>query len=97
MLQIINISDARSNLAQLIQKVRETKKPVVIVQDSTPSVVMYPYEDIVRREEEINLVFQAKFQKVFQAGEDAFRSYLKKNKKKVPQTEEEAYSIIKHA
>ena len=96
MLQIINISDARSNLAQLIQKVRETKKPVVIVQDSTPSVVMYPYEDIQKREEETNQLFQAKFQNVFEEGKKSFNRYLKRNKKKVPQNEDEAYTLIKH-
>jgi prevent-host-death family protein len=97
MLQIINISDARSNLAQLIQKVRDTKKPVVIVQDSMPSVVMYPYEDIEKREEETNQLFQAKFQKVFNEGKKSFGRYLAKNKKKAPKTEEEAYTLIKHA
>lgn len=44
MLQIINISQARNNLASMVKKVKETKEPLVIVQDSKPVVVMYPYE-----------------------------------------------------
>lgn len=44
MLQIINISQARTNLSQLVKKIQETKRPVVIVQDSTPVVVVYPYD-----------------------------------------------------
>lgn len=45
MVQIINISQARANLAKLVNQVRETKRPVVIVQDSIPSVVLQPYEE----------------------------------------------------
>lgn len=43
MVQIINISQARSTLSALVQQVAKTKRPVVIVQDSIPSVVLYPY------------------------------------------------------
>lgn len=32
-------------MAKIVSKVRETKQPVVIVQDSIPSVVLQPYED----------------------------------------------------
>lgn len=45
MVQIINISQARANLAKIVNRVRETKQPVVIVQDSIPSVVLQPYEE----------------------------------------------------
>lgn len=97
MIQIISISEARNSLASLIQKVKETKQPVVIVQDSTPSVVLYPYEDMVKRDEVNEQLFRLRFQKVFREGEKTFGAYIKKNKKKVPKTEEQAYSIIKNA
>ncbi len=96
MLQIINITDARNNLAKLIQKVNETKEPVVIVQDSTPSAVIYPYDEISKKEEEKDQLFQLRFQKIFKDGEIAFKNYLKKNKINNPSSEEEAYSIIKN-
>ena len=96
MLQIVNITDARNNLAKLIEKIKDTKKPVVIVQDSTPSVVIYPYDEVEKREDEKDQLFQLQFQKVFKEGEDAFAKYLKKNKLESPTTEDEAYTIIKN-
>ncbi len=97
MLQIVNISDARTNLSKLIQKIKETKKPVVIVQDSIPSVVIYPYEEILKNDEEREQLFQLKFKEVFAEGGNAFKKYLKQKGIKKPRTEKEAYSIIKDA
>lgn len=51
MLQIINISEARNNLSKLVKKVKETKQPIVIVQDSNPAVVIYPYNKISSKED----------------------------------------------
>lgn len=97
MIQIVNITDARNNLAKLIEKIKDTKKPVIIVQDSTPSVVIYPYDEEVKREEEKDQLFEQRFQEVFKKGEVAFKEYLQKNKLQTPQSEEEAYDIIKNA
>ena len=111
MIQIVNISDARNNFAKLIQKIKETKKPVVIVQDSIPSAVIYPYEEALKNDEEKAQLFQLKFKQVFAEGEKAFKKYLNKqsfsankqsfsaNKKaiKTPRTEQDAYSVIKNA
>ncbi len=97
MLQIINITDARNNLAKLIRRVKSTKEPIVIIQDSTPSVVIYPYDELAKKEEEKDQLFQLRFQKIFTEGEKAFANYLKKNNLQTPSTEDEAYSIIKNA
>lgn len=97
MLQIINITDARNNLAKLIEKIKATKEPVVIVQDSNPSVVLYPYDEILKREEEKNQLFRLKFQKIFREGELKFKQYLKKKSIRAPRSEKNAYSIIKNA
>lgn len=97
MLQIINITDARNNLAKLIQRIKTTKEPVVIIQDSNPSVVLYPYDEIVKREKEKNQLFKLSFQKIFREGEKKFKQYLKKKSIKTPLSEEKAYSIIKNA
>ena len=96
MLQIVNITDARNNLAKLIEKIKDDNKPVIIVQDSTPSVVIYPYEDLVKREKDNEELFQLRFQEVIKAGKKAFSQYLSKNKLNPPQNEEEAYDIIKN-
>lgn len=97
MLQIINITDARNNLAKLIQRVKSTKEPIVIIQDSTPSVVIYPYDELAKKEEEKDQLFQLRFQQIFAEGEKVFANYLKKNNLQTPSTEDEAYSIIKNA
>ena len=52
MLQIINISKARNNLAALVKSVNKTKESVVIVQDSKPVVVLSPYEENTNSKEE---------------------------------------------
>lgn len=96
MLQIVNITDARNNFAKLIAKVKDTKKPVVIIQDSTPSVVIYPYDDVVKREEEKDQLFQLRFREIFKEGKKAFSRYLDNNKLQSPRNEDEAYDIIKN-
>ncbi len=97
MQQIINITEARNNLAKLIKKVQSTKEPVVIIQDSIPTAVIYPYDEILKKEEEKEKLFKLQFQKLFSEGEKAFQSYLKKNNIPYPSSEEEAYEIIKNA
>ncbi len=87
MVQIINITDARNNLAKLIEKIKATKEPVVIVQDSNPSVVVYPYDQL----------FQLKFKEIFREGEKKFKQYLRKKSLRTPRSEKDAYSIIKNA
>ena len=97
MIQIVNISDARNNFAKLVRKIKETKKPIVIVQDSIPSAVIYPYEEALKNDEGKEQLFQLKFREVFAEGEKAFKKYLKKKAIKTPQTEQDAYSVIKNA
>ncbi len=50
MLQIINISQARNNLAKVVRKVKETGEPVVIVQNSDPAVILYPYNTLSKKD-----------------------------------------------
>lgn len=97
MLQIISITNARNNLGKLVQKIKTTKEPIIIVQDSTPSVVIYPYDEITKREEERDQFFQLKFQEIFREGEKSFKKYLQKKSIQAPHSEEKAYSIIKNA
>ena len=97
MLQIVSVTDARNNLGKLVQKVKTTKQPIVIVQDSSPSVVIYPYSEIRKQEEEMNQLFKLKFQEIFSQGKKSFKNYLQKTSIKAPRSEEDAYSIIKNA
>ena len=97
MLQIVSITDARNNLAKLINRIQATKQPVVIVQDSSPSVVIYPYNEIVKQEKERDQLFKVKFQKIFAEGKKSFKKYLRNKSIEVPRSEDKAYSIIKNA
>ena len=97
MLQIVNITDARNNLAKLINKIQVTKQPVVIVQDSSPSVVIYPYNEIAKQEEDRDRLFKVKFQEIFSEGKKSFKKYLQKKSLRTPRSEDKAYSIIKNA
>ena len=97
MLRIINITEARNNLAKVIERVKSTKEPIVIVQDSTPSVVLYPYDELAKKEREKEQLFQLRSRQLFIAGEKAFAKYLKKNNLPTPSTEDEAYEVIKNA
>lgn len=97
MIQIVSITDARNNLAKLINRIQITKQPIVIVQDSSPSAVIYPYNEIARQEEEQNRLFKLKFQEVFAEGKKSFKKYLQKKSIKIPRSEDRAYSIIKNA
>jgi prevent-host-death family protein len=97
MLQIVNITNARNNLAKLINKIQVTKQPVIIVQDSSPSAVIYPYNEIMKQEEEKDKLFKFKFQEVFNEGKKSFKKYLQKKSIKNPRSEDRAYSIIKNA
>lgn len=95
MLQIISISEARTNLAKLVQKINDTQKPVVIVQDSTPAVVVYPYAQIMKNDEE-EALFQAQFQDLLLQGKELFNNFKKEKGIKKDLTEAEAYTLIKH-
>lgn len=97
MLQIVSVTDARNNLGKLVQKVKTTKEPIVIVQDSSPSVIIYPYNEIKKQEEERDQLFKLKFQKIFNEGKKSVKKYLQKKEIRAPRSEDEAYSIIKNA
>lgn len=44
MVQTFSISEARKKLSQVVDQVLETNKPVLIIRDSVPSVMVYPYK-----------------------------------------------------
>ncbi len=52
MLQIINISQARSNLSSLLKQIKDTNESVIIVQDSKPVVIISPYTEDTNGKEE---------------------------------------------
>lgn len=97
MQQIVNITQARNNLAKLVEKVKTTKQPIVIVQDSFPSVVLYPYDEAIKNEQRKEELFKKELDELLVEGKKMFKKYLKKRGITKKLTEEEAYEMIKNA
>lgn len=96
MQQIINITEARNNLAKLIQRITSTKEPIIIIQDSVPTAVIYPYDEVMKKEEEKKKLFQLQFEKLLEEGKKIGKKYLKENNITQLLSEEEAYNLIKN-
>ncbi len=96
MLQIINVTEARKNLATLIKTIKTTKKPVILIQDSVPSVVIYPYEEAFENEKKKQQLFQIRFEKLLAEGKKIGKKYLKEKNITQPLSEEEVYNLIKN-
>lgn len=96
MMRIVSISDARNNLAKLIQSIKDTNEPIVIVQDSSPSAVLYPYNEAVANEKKKQQLFQIRFENLLDEGKKIGKKYLEENNIKQPISEEEAYNLIKN-
>ncbi|MHB8362417.1 MAG: type II toxin-antitoxin system Phd/YefM family antitoxin [Patescibacteria group bacterium] len=96
MMQIVSISDARNNFAQLIQKVKKTREPIIVVQGSSPSVVLYPYEAFLDNEEKEQKLFQVQFKNLLSVGKEAGKRYLAEKNIKKKLSEEEIYDLIKN-
>ncbi len=96
MIQIVSISEARNNLAKLVQKIKKTKEPIIIVQDSSPSVILYPYDEAFKNEKKQQQLFQIRFENLLSEGKKIGRKYLDENKISQPLSEEETYNLIKN-
>lgn len=96
MIQIVSITEARKNLAKLVQQVKDSKKPIVVVQDSTPSIVLYPYDEAFENEKKKQELFQIRFSKLLDEGKVLGNAYLKEKKISSPLSEEDAYDLIKN-
>lgn len=95
MIQIVNITDARNNLGNLVKEVARKDKTVVIIRDSFPEAALIPYKKAVYLEEENERRQKLQFTKVFSAIRKAGRTWMKKKNidwKKM--TEEEFYELI---
>lgn len=87
---LINLTQARNNLSKLIDEVALEKKEYILIRDSLPQVVIIPYEQYQRKEEE----WQDEFEKLMADSRRRFKAYLKKKGIKYPKTEEEMYALV---
>lgn len=95
MQQIVNITEARNDLSNLISSVSQNKKPVVIIRDSKPEAVLVSYQEFINNEEEKKKLWDQTFEKLQREGKKAFRVWAKKRNIGVDKlTEEEVYDLI---
>ena len=87
---LINITQARNNLSQLIDEVFSRKKTYVLLRDSIPQAVIIPYGEYKLQEEQ----WQEEIEKLMISGKKLFRQWLKKGKVKTPKSEDEIYQIV---
>ena len=98
MQQIMNITQARNTLSQLVSDVAKNKKSVVIIRDSMPEAVLVSYDEFVSTDNEKQDLWALRFDRMLRKGKQAFAVWAKKNKIAVNLlSEEDAYKIIKKA
>ena len=90
MQNLINITEARSNLSQLIEDVFKQNKTYIVIRASKPQTVIIPYQDYEKKEQR----WQDEMEGLMKAGRQRFIKYLKENNIKSPKNEEEVYKII---
>jgi|GEM_PF-2041009 len=98
MLQIINVSKVRNNLSSIIEMVMRTKTPVVVVKDSQPSVVMYPYEQVLKEAEEKEKLWNERYNFLIKEGKKTGKKWLKEKGINVKTlNEEKIYELIEES
>jgi len=93
MLNLVNITQARNNLSKLVTRVVSENKPVVLIRESTPQVVLVPYEKFQAQEQK----WQGEFEKAVLSARKQFKKYLKKKGVPYPKTEKEIYEFVNKA
>lgn len=96
MQQIMNITDVRKNLSSIVAEIGASDSSVVIVRDSKPEAVLFPYgkmfEEIKKRED----LWEFRFERLLKAGKKVGLDWAKKrgvNLRKM--SEEEKYALVK--
>ena len=98
MLQLINVSQVRNNISQILDDLAARQQPVVIIRDSQPAALLYPYEKAREAEEARERVWQTNFEQAVAASRQAFNQWLaKKNVKPEKLNDEKVYRLIKNA
>lgn len=95
MQQILNITQVRNTLSDVVGQVARTKNSVVIVRDSMPEAVLVPYDTFLKDAADEEKLWSLRFDRVLVQGKRAFAGWAKKrgiNVKKL--TEEAAYDLI---
>lgn len=90
MTNLINITQARQNLSDLITEVVETKKAKIIIRESIPQAVLISYESYLEQEKD----WDNEFEKAMDNSKKQFKEFLKKKNISYPKTDKKAYELI---
>lgn len=90
MLNVINITQARQNLSQLIDEIVATQQPRILIRESRPEAVIVPYDQYAKEKDN----WSREFMRLKTEAKIQFKAYLAKRKIPYPKTEEAMYAII---
>ncbi|MBM3209003.1 type II toxin-antitoxin system Phd/YefM family antitoxin [Candidatus Shapirobacteria bacterium] len=90
---LINLTQARNNLSQLIDEVALQKREYILIRNSSPQAVLIPYDRY--QAEEVR--WQGEFGEAIKKARRQFKNYLKGAKIPYPKTEEEMYELVNKA
>lgn len=90
MLNVINITQARQNLSQLIDEIVATQQPRILIRESRPEAVIVPYNQYAKEKENWN----REFMRLKTEASTQFRAYLAKRNIPYPKTEDALYATI---
>ena len=90
---LINLTQARNNLSQVITDVALRKKEYILIRNSFPQAVLIPYDRYQKEEEK----WQGEFEEAMEDAKKQFKKYLKRKKIPYPKTEEEMYEFVNKA
>ncbi len=90
MLNVINITQARQNLSQLIDEIVATQQPKILIRESMPQAVIIPYEQYARNEEN----WKQEFKKRTLSARKSFKAALAKQGIPYPKSEEAMYALV---
>ncbi len=93
--KIIGITEARTNIKNLVDKVSEQNETFIISRDSKPQAVIISYNEYVRNMKIIEENRKLRFDKTLEEARDQFSRWLKKRGYDIEElSEEEVERII---
>lgn len=92
-MNIINVTQARNQLSQLVDDVAKKKEKFILIRESRPQAVLIPWPEYLLQEEK----WREQVRLLMGKGKEKFKVWLKKNRKTQPKSERDVYKIIAQA
>ena len=92
--KIIGITEARTNIKNLVDKVSEQNETYIIARDSKPKAVIISYDEYIRNRTMIEESRKLRFEKVLKETRNQFAQWLKKRGYDIEKLSEEEIERI---